>query len=97
MHSNFKINQDLILHYIEDNVVRADRLVSVYLSFSFFERHGAAYLVLDQLSKDEPSYAMIEGPEGLHDSFITQIEDPDNFKMIKDQVELFIKQWEFEN
>lgn len=97
MQTNSEITENLTLNYIEDNYVENNKLLTVYLSFSYFGKDGAAYYSISHLEDSSPTYAMVEGAGELHEAFTEQIEDPEIFEEIKPKIEQFIKQWSEDN
>lgn len=91
-----ELTKNLILNYIETNNIDDDKLITVYLSFNFYGQHCGAYLLTKNLDEEWGSFAMTETSSDLLESFNDKIEDPEIFSKIKEQVKLFIKDFEEE-
>lgn len=88
-----KLTKNLILQYIEENVVKENKLITVYITFSFFGELGEVYFHLKNLKEEWASYAMTQITSELSDSFNDLLEDDEVFNKIKEKVELFAKEW----
>jgi hypothetical protein len=95
MYSEVSLNltKNLILYSIEENMSEGDKLKTVLLSFSFFGEHGEAYLTLQKVEENIPSFAMTEITSELSDSFNELLEDEEVFEQIRKSVLLFSKEF----
>lgn len=89
----FRINEDLVLNYIEDNLTREDKLISVEMSFTFFGKVYFAYLTVDSLDKERLSYPMVEGAGKLLEAFEEELESEDVEKIIREKVKEHILEY----
>jgi hypothetical protein len=97
MQVNLELTKKLTLNYIEENMVRDEKLISVYLSFSFYGEDGDAYLILEKLEEEYPNYAMTSIASDISDSFNEQLEDDEIYAKIKAEVKKFVTEYELEN
>ncbi len=97
MQVNLNLSENLILHYIEENMIKNGNLVSVELHFSFFDKPGTAYVVIDNLEDENPNYAMTEITSELSDSFNDLLEDDFNWEIIQEKIRLYVTEWKKEN
>lgn len=97
MEVNLELSKNLLLNYIEENNYQNGKLIAVTCYFSFFNEPGVAYVVVDKLSKDHPSYGMIEIDSELSDSFENQLEDEDNWENISSAINEYIVIWNQQN
>lgn len=93
MHLDLNLTKNLVLHYIEENMVKDDKLITVELWFSFFGESGQAYITMERIHEDIPSYAMTEISSELSDSFNDLLEDDDIFEVIKTKCLEYEEQW----
>lgn len=98
MKFNLKITKNLELFLITENNWEDETLIAVECHFNFYEGEHAAYISVDKLNSDYPSYAMIESTTELHDSFKNLLETHENWDKITSAVKAFIKEeWEPNN
>lgn len=96
MPTDINLSKNLILNYIEENMVKDDKLISVELSFSFFNQYGVAYAVIEKLDSGHP-WAMTEITSELSDSFNELLEDEEVYDMIKSKIKEYQIEWIKEN
>lgn len=97
MKSNLELSKNLKLTAISENNWKGGKLIAVVCYFTFFDKEGEAFIVLDKLEGDYPSYAMTEISSELSDSFNDILEEEGNWKKIVLEVKKYIKEWELEN
>ncbi len=97
METNLELSKNLKLTYITENNWRDGKLIAVQCYFTFFGEHGEAFIVIDKLDGEFPSYAMTEICSELSDSFNDLLEDDDNWEKIVNEVKKYVKQWELKN
>ena len=85
-----QINEDLTLNYIEENLVRENKLITVEISFTFFGKVYLAYLKVASIETDSLSYPMVEGPGKLLESFEEELESTDVEKVIREKVKQYV-------
>jgi len=88
-----ELSNNLILNGVYENCSDYDKLVTVGCYFTFFGEEGQAYVGVEDLDKEYPSYAMIEICSELSDSFNDQLEDLDNWGKIKSAAKEYVHQW----
>ncbi len=91
-----EINEDLTLNFIEDNLVRENKLVSVEMSFTFFGKHYLAYLKVDSLDTDRLVYPMVEGSGKLLEAFEEELESKEVEKVIRENVKQHVLQFDLD-
>ena len=92
--SKIKLTSNLILHYVDENKVKDNKLITVSCFFSYHGEEGVAYLKMDKIDSDTPRFAMVETSDDLHDSFNNQIEE--NWGEIVKAVKVFQEEWKQE-
>lgn len=71
-----KLNEDLILNYIEENKTDDEgKLITLELSLNFYGKHYTAYLLAKSLEEEKLSYPCIEGPSVLFESLEESLEE----------------------
>lgn len=71
-----KLSSNLILHYLEENVVKNNNeLTSIQFNFSFYGEYCYAIISRKCIQSDWGSVAFAESRGELHDSFIEAIEE----------------------
>lgn len=96
MEKNLVLSKNLKLTHIFVNNLEDGKLNTVVLYFTFFGEDGTAYVVIDELDNEYPSYAMTEICSEIADSFNEQLEDEENWNEIILAIKEFIKHWELE-
>ena len=97
METNLELTKNLKLTSVTANNWENGKLIAVQCFFAFFGEHGEAFIVIDKLDGDYPSYAMTEICTELSDSFNDLLEDDDNWQKIVAVVKEYVKQWELED
>lgn len=92
-----KINENTILHSIEESSVEyaeEDKVLSYILYFTFYDCNYFVFVDREDIDSDESSSLCIEGPSKLFDSFNNACEN-DLWAIIKnrcDKYDLWFKQ-----
>jgi len=97
MENHLELSKNLKLTHIDENNWKDGKLIAVVLYFTFFGEDGIAYVVIDKLDGEYPSYAMTEMCSELSDSFNEQIENEDNWNKIVLAIKEYVKEWYVEN
>jgi len=92
METNLELSKNLKLVNIDENSVMDGKLSGVVLGFDFFDEDGIAFISIDNLENDYPSYAMTEIVSELADSFNELLEE--NWEAIVAKVKEFKAQWD---
>jgi hypothetical protein len=90
-----KINEDLVLNFIEDNFIDedTDKVVTLEMSFTFFNKIYMAYLSVDSMEKERLSYKMVNGPEKLIEAFQEDLESLETEKIVREKVKQFLSDY----
>lgn len=76
MNLQVRLSNNLVLHYLEENVVdNNNRLVSIQFNFSFYDEFCVAIISRKCLDSDFGSVAFAESPSEIHDSFVEVIQE----------------------
>lgn len=87
-----RIDENLVLNFIEENLSRDGKLVTVEMSFTFFTKVYLAYLKVDSI-QGKLNFIQIEGPGILLEAFEQHIEDEDVENLIRVEVKAFVDKW----
>jgi hypothetical protein len=91
MEVNLDLTPNLKLAYIDENNCRDSKLIAVELQFVFFGCDAEAYLTVDSLDDERPSFGMTSSPSELHESFTSLIDE--NWSKIVPEVRKYVAQW----
>lgn len=94
MKTNVQLSKNLNLTSIQENNWKDGKLISVVCFFDFFGEEGEAFVVVDKLESDYPSYAMTEISSELSESFEDLLEDEETWKKIVIEIKKYVANWE---
>ena len=90
-----QLSKNLKLTSVQENNYRNGKLLAVVCYFTFFDEEGVAYIGIDKLDNEHPSFGITEIASELSDSFNKLIED--NWDKIVVKCKEYLKEWELEN
>lgn len=92
-----KINENLTLNYVDENMVKGNKLVSMECWFTFFNESYCVYIGADSLEDEELRIFSTEGPSVLFDSFESQLEEVSVIDAIRLKAKEFLIEFNLEN